>query len=42
MKNSREIRNEAKEILVGERGMKNGDLTREKQNRRKRVKCKTD
>ena len=40
-KNTREIRNEAKEILVGKTGMKNKDFTREKQNRRKRVKCQT-
>jgi hypothetical protein len=41
LKNSREFRNEAKEILVGKTGMKNKDFTREKQNRRKRVKCQT-
>jgi hypothetical protein len=29
-------------ILVGKTGMKNKDFTREKQNRRKRVKCQTD
>ena len=41
LKNSREFRNEAKEILVGKTGMKNKDSIWEKQNRRKRVKCQT-
>jgi len=42
LKNSREFRNEEKAILDGKTGMKNENFTREKQNRRKRVKCKID
>ena len=41
LKNSREFRNEQKTILVGKTGAKNENYTRKKQNRCKRVKCKT-